>query len=62
MAQTHGDDYYRELGHEAIHALALEEAARLVLGEAKLTSVDRATLENAVRIARALQKAPNLEE
>lgn len=62
MAQTHEDDYYRELGQEAIHALALEEAAKLILGEAKLTSVDRATLENAVRIARTLQKAPNLEE
>ena len=57
MAQTFGNEHYRELGQEAIHALRLEEAAQLVLRENHLSPADRAVLENAVRIARFLQKA-----
>ena len=38
-------------------ALRLEEAVREVLRDTRLCSADRATLENAVRIARSLQKA-----
>lgn len=49
-------DTYRDLGHEAIHALKLEEAAVVVLRENQLSPADRAVLENAVRIARMLQK------
>lgn len=49
-------DNYRDLGQEAIHAMRLEEAAMVVLRENKLTPSDRAILENAVRIARGLQK------
>ena len=48
---------YRDLGQEAIHALKLEEAATVVLRENTLGAADRAVLENAVRIARNLQKA-----
>lgn len=57
MTDTHGNDHYRELGQEAIHALRLEEAAMVVLRENPLGPSDRAVLENAVRIARTLQKA-----
>jgi hypothetical protein len=48
---------YRDLGQEAIQARRLEEAAMVVLRENDLSHVDRAVLENAVRIARTLQKA-----
>jgi hypothetical protein len=61
LNQAHGNNPYRELGHAAIHAIKLEEAAKVVLGEATLTPADRAVLENAVRIARNLQKGPRLE-
>ena len=50
------NDQYRDLGQEAIHALRLEEAAVVVLRENPLAPADRAVLENAVRIARTLQK------
>jgi hypothetical protein len=62
VAQIHGNNRYRELGHEVIHALQLEEAAKVVLSEAKLAPADRAVLEKAVWIARTLQKSPSLEE
>lgn len=51
------NDHYRELGQEAIHAIRLEEAAVVVLRENDLSPADRAVLENAVRIARTLQKS-----
>jgi tartrate dehydratase beta subunit/fumarate hydratase class I family protein len=51
------NDHYHELGQEAIHAIRLEEAATLVLRDTQLSVVDRAVLENTVRIARMLQKA-----
>jgi hypothetical protein len=48
---------YCNLGQEAIHAIRLEEAAMVVLRENALGPGDRAVLENAVKIARILQKA-----
>jgi len=48
---------YRDLGKEAIHALDMEEAVLVVLQENQLGPADRAVLENAVRIARTIQKA-----
>jgi hypothetical protein len=57
----HGNDHYRELGQEAIHAIKLEEAAVVVLREQDLSPADRAVLERAVFIARHLQKAPKLD-
>ena len=57
MGERIVNEHYRELGQEAIHAMRLEEAARVVLGETPLSPADRAVLENAVRIARTLQKA-----
>lgn len=50
-------DNYSELGQEAIHALRMEESVLAVLREQSLGPADRAVLENAVRIARTLQKA-----
>lgn len=50
-------DNYRDLGMEAIHAIRVEEAVLVLLHENQLSPADRAVLENAVRIARALQKA-----
>ena len=55
MAMTH--DNYRDLGMEAIHAIRVEEAVLVLLRENQLSPADRAVLENAVRIARTLQKA-----
>jgi hypothetical protein len=60
QVQAFGNDHYSELGQEAIHALKLEEAAKVVLRETHLSPADRAVLENAVRIARTLQKALKL--
>jgi len=42
-------------------AETLEEAVKLVLRETHLTPEERDTLEKAVRIARALKKAPRPE-
>lgn len=50
-------DNYSNLGQEAIHALKMEESVLVVLRENQLGPADRAVLENAVRIARTLQKA-----
>ena len=50
-------DNYNDLGQEAIHAIRMEEAVKVVLNETQLSPADRAVLENAVRIARTLQKA-----
>lgn len=50
-------DNYKDLGQEAIHALKMEESVLVVLRENPLGPADRAVLENAVRIARTLQKA-----
>ena len=52
--QTRQIDYYRGLGQEAMHALRLQEAAEVVLQEARLSAANRAVLVNAVRIARGL--------
>jgi len=49
-------DNYRDLGQEVIRAMRLEEAAVAVLRDNQFTAADRAVLENAVRIARTLQK------
>ena len=50
-------DNYNDLGQEAIHAIRMEEVVKVVLNETQLSPADRAVLENAVRIARTLQKA-----
>ena len=50
-------DNYSDLGQEAIHAIRMEESVKVVLSETQLSPADRAVLENAVRIARTLQKA-----
>jgi hypothetical protein len=51
-------DNYFDLGQEAIRARRLEEAAVAVLrdNQFQFSAADRAVLENAVRIARTLQK------
>lgn len=51
-------DNYVNLGQEAIRAMRLEEAAVAVLrdNQFQFSPADRAVLENAVRIARTLQK------
>jgi hypothetical protein len=62
MIQTKLKRHDYHLSQEAMNALRLEEAAKDVLRDPSLTAEDRAVMENAVRIARILQKAPKSVE
>jgi len=53
---THGNDHLIEPGRGSALALQMEEVVVEVLRETDLSPADRATLENAVRVARTLQK------
>jgi hypothetical protein len=52
------DPHTHDFAQEAFHASRMEDAVKVILMEVELSAADRAVLENAVRIARNLQKLP----